>query len=99
MTDTTFETPIGASVWEQEMLLHLRDHMTREGAILEEYAFTAEHTRSKALAYVMKILFEDEQRHHRWFRDLAATLQITSSLSGEQTPIPDLDIDKFDHTA
>ena len=67
--------------------------------MLEEYAFAAEHTKSKALSYVMRILLEDEQRHHRWFRDLASTLQIEASLSGDQAPIPDLDIGKFDHSA
>jgi hypothetical protein len=99
MTDMTFESPVGASVWESDMLRHLRDHMTREGAMLEEYAFATEHTRSKALRYLIGILLDDEHRHHRWFQDLAATVQISASLTGEDTPVPDLDIHRFDPTA
>jgi hypothetical protein len=99
MTDTTFIPPVGASVWERDMLRYLRDHVTREGAMLEEYAFAAEHTDSRALSYVMRILLDDEQRHHRWFQELASSVRISASMSGEDLPVPELDPGGFNDTA
>ena len=97
MTETTFQPLAGASVWEQSMLEYLHDHSIREGALLEEYAHVAEHTESKALQYAMRMLLDDEERHHQWFRDLAAALQTQASMSGDDPAIPWLDLHKLDH--
>jgi rubrerythrin len=99
MTDTTFIPPAGASVWERKMLGFLREHVTRESALLEEYAFAAEYIESRALRYLMRILLDDEQRHHRWFHELASSLTMSASSSAGDPHVPDLDFRGFDQTA
>lgn len=75
MDDTTAATaltaPVGASVWEGELFVHLTTHIERERELLQEYAKVAEGTDSKAFAYVVGMLGEDERRHHQLFIALA----------------------------
>jgi len=81
------------------MFVYLIEHMRREGAMLEEYVATAEGTESKALAYLVNLLVEDERRHHRFFNELASSLKSEAELSGVEPVIPRLDlrvVDKAD---
>jgi hypothetical protein len=98
MVATTFTTPPGASVWEEEMLRYLAEHVRREGSILYEYEKLASTTSSKALAYAMNVLLEDERRHHAWFGQLAETIRTEASLSADEPPIPWLDLAKEDRS-
>jgi hypothetical protein len=90
---------IGWSVGEIELLSHLSGHAAREGAILEEYAQAATATQSKALAYLIGILMEDERRHHRWFADLASSLEADASFSGTDPVVPRMDFHRADRVA
>jgi rubrerythrin len=90
--DTLTSPPRGASVWEHELFTYLTEHTRREGAMLQEYATIAEQTESKALAYVINLLLEDERRHHRFFNELAASLKSEAELSGVEPVIPRLDL-------
>lgn len=74
------------------MFTYLTEHMRREGAMLEEYVATAAGTQSKALAYLVNLLVEDEHRHHRFFNDLASSLKSEAELSGVEPVIPRLDL-------
>jgi len=81
------------------MFVYLIEHMRREGAMLEEYVAAAEGTESKALAYLVNLLVEDERRHHRFFNELASSLKSEAELSGVEPVIPRLDlrvVDKAD---
>ena len=80
----------GASVWEQALYDHLRNHVEREVDTLQTYEHLAETTDSPAFAYVARLILEDERRHHQLLRDLAESIRIDASLSDEPTPIPDL---------
>jgi rubrerythrin len=71
----------------------------REGAILEEYAQAAAGTQSKALAYLIGILMEDERRHHRWFAELASSLEVDASFNGREPPVPWMDFHRADRVA
>ena len=90
---------IGWSVGETELFAHLSGHAAREGAILEEYAQAATATKSKALAYLVEILMEDERRHHRWFADLASSLEADASFSGTEPAVPRMDFHRADRVA
>jgi hypothetical protein len=96
MDNDTISPPVGASVWERELYQHLVEHTQQEGAILDEYAEVASATDSRALAYVIGLLFEDELRHHRLFDDLAASLKSEAELSGIEPVIPRLDFNHAD---
>jgi rubrerythrin len=88
--------PVGASYWERELYKYLVEHTSREGAMLAEYVTAAEETDSKALAYLINLLVEDEHRHHRFFNELASSLKTEAELSGADPTIPRLDLNKAD---
>jgi rubrerythrin len=90
---------IGWSVGETELFAHLSGHASREGAILDEYAQAATATQSKALAYLVEILMEDERRHHRWFAELASSLETDASFSGAEPAVPWMDFHRADRVA
>lgn len=92
MEDLSESPPVGASPWDSEMFMYLTEHTRREGALLEEYITTAEGTESKALAYLVNLLVEDERRHHRYFNELASSLKSEAELSGAEPVIPRLDL-------
>jgi rubrerythrin len=90
---------IGWSFAETELFSHLAGHAKREGAILEEYAQAATATESKALAYLIAILMEDERRHHRWFAELASSLESDALFSGAEPAVPRMDFHRADRLA
>jgi hypothetical protein len=86
----------GWSVCEAELFSHLSDHAAHEGALLDEYTHAAGATQSKALAYLIGILMEDERKHHRWFDELASSLQTEATLTGADPTIPRMDFHRAD---
>jgi len=94
------QTPVantaGWSVGEAELFQHLASHGAHEGALLEEYAKAAQDTESNALRYLIEVLMEDERKHHRWFSDLASSLQSDANLSAVDPTIPRMDFHRAD---
>ena len=90
---------IGWTVGETELFSHLSGHAALEGAILDEYTQAAAATQSKALAYLIEILMEDERRHHRWFAELASSLASDASFSGTEPAVPYMDFHRADRAA
>jgi len=84
--------PIGASHWERDIYDHLIEHIAKEQALLEEYVDAAARTESKALAYLIDLLVEDEQRHHDLFRQLAQSLKSTAELNRQSQDVPRMDL-------
>ncbi len=78
------------------MFRHLTTHAQIEGEMLSGYVQAAERTDSKALAYVIGLLAEDERRHHRQFADLAASLKVQAELSSDDPVVPYLDFHHAD---
>ncbi len=99
MTDTTSELPVGASVWERELFGHLTEHVRNERNLLEAYVAAADATDSKALAFVVKLLIEDERRHHILFQELADSLKHDAEFRRGDPAIPRLDFDRVDRSA
>ncbi len=73
---------------------HLTEHVLMEGALLDEYTAAAQSTNSKAFAYLVDLLVQDERRHHQAFTQLASSLRTTAELSGDDPEIPRPDFDK-----
>ena len=92
-------TIAGASVWEQSLYDHLQNHVENEVDALQAYEQLADTTASPAFAYVARLILDDERRHHQLLRDLAETIRINASLSGDPTPIPDLGSFRADREA
>jgi rubrerythrin len=96
MTDTPMSPPVGASVWERDLYNHLATHIDNESSLLQDYVTAAEETDSKAFAYLVNLLIDDERRHHSTFAALAESLKTEAELGGEDPEIPYLDLDRAD---
>ncbi|MDO8361314.1 MAG: hypothetical protein Q7V88_00310 [Actinomycetota bacterium] len=99
MSDDEFEAPVGASVWERQMFEFLTSHARRESQMLDGYLSAAEASESKAFAYLVGLLMEDERRHHRQFSDLAKSLKTEAELSSAEPVVPRLDLHRGDREA
>lgn len=80
----------GASVLEQELYDYVSAHIEKESGVLAEYRRLAELTEAPALAYVARLIHEDEERHHALLRDLAESIKRSAELRGEEQPVPSL---------
>jgi len=94
--DGTTPPPISASTWERELFEMLMNHVELERETLEEYRQAAAETRSKAFAYVVGLLIEDEKRHHELFKSLAQTVRNEAELMPGTPVIPYMDFDRVD---
>lgn len=94
--DVALEAPLGASVWERELFDHLVSHVQKERTLLEEYREAAAATDSKAFAYVVNLLCDDERRHHQYFMALAETIKTEAELRPEEPEIPYMDLNRSD---
>lgn len=80
---------VGASVWEQEIYDHVTEHVSAEGALLDDYLRLAEdESLSPAFRYLANLILEDERRHHRSFNELAESIRMAAELRVQDAPIP-----------
>ena len=86
--------PIGASLWELELHEMLTSHVATERGLLEEYLAVTREVDSKALAYLVTLLVDDEKRHHRMFLDLAESLKNDAELRPSEPVVPRLDFNR-----
>jgi bacterioferritin (cytochrome b1) len=97
MTDVSFESAargvatVGASVDERDLVGMLVTHGEQEGAILERYRRFAEHSASPAIRYLVRLILEDEERHHRVLAELANAIAWEASPVTPLGSVPDLD--------
>ncbi len=96
MTD---ESSAGPSAWERQLYSHLKEHVESERGMLERYAKVAEQAESKAFAYLVKLLIDDEIRHHRLFNELASTLETEALMRSEDPAVPYMDFQRADRNA
>jgi hypothetical protein len=95
MIDMTNASAAGPSAWARDLYVHLTSHVETERGMLEEYGSAAEASSSKAFAYLVNLLIEDEMRHHRILSALADSLETMSLRPGaKDPPIPYLDFNK-----
>jgi hypothetical protein len=96
MTD---ESSAGPSQWERHLYKHLKEHAESERAMLDKYADVAERTDSKAFRYLVKLLIDDEVRHHNLFHDLADSLAIEAMMEPGEPEIPIMDFRRANRAA
>lgn len=96
MTD---ESSAGPSPWERQLYSHLKGHVETEQAMLQRYAQVAEQSGSKALSYLVKLLIDDEIRHHRLFQELAGSLETEALMKKEEPVVPYMDFRHADRAA
>ena len=96
----TNESAAGPSAWARDLHVHLTSHVETERGMLEEYRSAAEASSSKAFAYLVNLLIEDEIRHHRILSELAESLETMSLRPGAPDPqVPYLDFNRTNKEA
>jgi hypothetical protein len=60
-----------ASVGDRDLVHLLARHGREEGAILEQYQRFSDEADSPAVRYLVRLIVDDEQRHHRILGELA----------------------------
>ncbi|MDA8035023.1 MAG: hypothetical protein M0T71_12775 [Actinomycetota bacterium] len=93
------ETITGASVWEQELYDQLTQHVATEGAVLGGYQQLAEDAGSPDIAYLARLIADDEERHHRIFEELARSVRAEAQLASPDAGVPSIPITRRDPEA
>ncbi len=79
---------IGASNWEQQLFAHLANHERDEQAIIGRYREAALKTDSEAFRYLIGLILEDEDRHHRFTTEIANALRSDVELTETSPRVP-----------
>jgi len=82
---------VGASQWEEDLYEHLVSHEAAERDLLVRYQDAAATSQSAAFRYLASLIIEDEMRHHRVLRELAAALKTDAELRSDPPVVPRLD--------
>ncbi len=67
----------GASNWERELYEHLTGHQAAEEGLISRYRQARDDSDSEAFRYLIGLILEDEDRHHRF------TVEIINALRGD----------------
>jgi hypothetical protein len=77
MTETTApqSVPYGLSVFEEKLYTHLIDHVSSEAELIASYRDLADAPATPdAARYLLRLVVEDEQRHHRIIGEIATAI-------------------------
>lgn len=66
---------LSLSVWAQELIAHLNDHMDSERDALTAYGAMARSARDTRVAAIIRQILDDEVRHHQQFAEMRDDLQ------------------------
>lgn len=80
----------GGSVADKQLVEHLSRHGKDEGAMLERYQHFADSSPSPATRYLIKLLMEDEHRHHRILAEIANAAAWGWGGNSPEPAVPDL---------
>jgi hypothetical protein len=87
---------------DTRVLATLRAHSEREQAVVAAYRRLAENSNDEAIAYLARIVIDDEERHHRVLEEMANRLEswIEGRTVGRSTPalVPRVDRELLDAT-
>jgi hypothetical protein len=93
MTETTTpqSVPFGLSVFEEKLHGHLIDHMSSEAELVASYRELAEApTTPDAARYLLRLVVEDEQRHHRIIGEIATAIGEGIAWRNDADTVPDM---------
>ena len=84
---TTNTVPVGLSAWEHELYEHLTAHMEAEAILVSRYEDLAQAAGGH-VAYLLKLIMEDEARHHRLFDEWRNALQSNAEFRAVEPQVP-----------
>jgi hypothetical protein len=76
-------------VWEQEIFDHLVRHMKEEDQLVDRYDELATKARGH-VAYLLRLIMEDERRHHRLFEEWCNALRGIAEFRPVDPQVPDI---------
>jgi hypothetical protein len=83
-TELPATLPFGLSPLEEGLYRHLSEHVSSEADLLASYRELAEAPDTpEAARYLIRLIVEDEERHHRLFHEM------TAALGNQWGPSPD----------
>ncbi|HZS14427.1 MAG TPA: hypothetical protein VFC09_07505 [Candidatus Dormibacteraeota bacterium] len=82
------ELPAPLSEWEEQLYGHVTAHTEQERGLLEAYQRLAEQSPSGFVRYLTGMLLEDEERHHRMFRQIANAIVADATLQRREDAVP-----------
>ncbi|MDE3075864.1 MAG: hypothetical protein KGJ86_10585, partial [Chloroflexota bacterium] len=72
-----------------EVLLHtLESHQAAEAAILKDYELAASQSADPGVRFLMRVILEDETRHHRWMSTMADGVRHSLQSETGDGPLP-----------
>ena len=86
----------GASSWDQQIYGAFRAHVEEEDRLLAEYAKLSGDLDDPDVAYLVDLILEDEQRHHRVFEQLASTIRSDALFGPRDDAVPDVPVRRAD---
>lgn len=88
-TGTELRKPRG-SVWEEKILSGLRAHIEAESEILSDYSRFGEQSEAPDVAYLVRLIADDEARHHRVLTELANAIRSDIDFGVHEPAVPRL---------
>ena len=88
----------GASIGQQELYDALLDHEREESEVIAEYEAFAESSPSQAVRYLIRMVLDDEKRHHRVLSELANAVRADATFDRSGTRVPFLDVHRHDQS-
>jgi hypothetical protein len=86
---TTNTVPVGLSAWEHDLYEHLTDHMDAERRLVDRYEDLASRAGGH-VAYLLRLIMEDEARHHRLFDEWRNALRSNAEFREVEPRVPHL---------
>ena len=94
---TNTEPPVGLSAWEHDLYEHLTEHMETELALVDRYEALAASAGGH-VSYLLKLIMEDEARHHRLFDEWRNALQSNAEFREVEPQVPHMTRSKQSET-
>lgn len=76
--------------WEQTVTAMLGSHIGHEAEIVDAYRRFAQEAKDPAIRYLINLVAEDEDRHHRLFTDLVGAIVAAADSRSATSPLPSL---------
>jgi hypothetical protein len=83
------DPPAGMSVMERELFDHLVRHLDEENQLIDDYEKLAADAGGH-VAYLLRLIIEDEHRHHRLFEEWCNTLRSDAEFRPVEPQVPHL---------
>lgn len=86
----------GASVWQQELFDSFLAHERDEEEVIAAYEVFAEEASSNTVRYLLRLILDDEKRHHQVLSELTNKVRAEVTLEERGARIPYLDLHRSD---